>query len=76
TANAIIEQCKHASEKVAKRLAARKHKSHLAFLSQKKDGSTCLNIVTPEGGGGEMGAEEPHRSVRLGDLLKKLKEGT
>uniref|UniRef100_A0A914W8I2 Bromo domain-containing protein n=1 Tax=Plectus sambesii TaxID=2011161 RepID=A0A914W8I2_9BILA len=31
TANAIIEQCKHASEKVAKRLAARKHKSHVSI---------------------------------------------
>lgn len=73
TPEEILEQAQKASQNAAAKLAARKLKTAMGFLRQRKDGTTSLNILVP-GDGIDM--EKKEKAVLLGAVTGKLTHGT
>ncbi|KAK3932570.1 Bromodomain-containing protein 7 [Frankliniella fusca] len=69
----ILEQARRASQTAAAKLAAKKTKTMMGFLRQRKDGTTSLNILVPGDG---VDFEKKEKTVLLGAVTGKLTHGT
>ncbi|XP_034246580.1 bromodomain-containing protein 7 [Thrips palmi] len=69
----ILEQAQRARQAAAAKLAARKPKTTMGFLRQRKDGTTSLNILVPGDG---IDVEKKEKAVLLGAVTGKLTNGT
>lgn len=69
----ILEQAQRARQAAAAKLAARKPKTTMGFLRQRKDGTTSLNILVPGDG---INIEKKEKAVLLGAVTGKLTNGT
>ena len=73
TSEEIIRQTARAAASARHNLVARRPNTKLAFLKQRQDGTTALNVVTPESSVSKE--EQGRKRLRLGDILPPPKEG-